>query len=135
MENASKALLIAGAMLLTILLATLAIYIFNTFGGQTAGLYDKLEQSDIDSFNQKFLQYEDKELRIQDVVSIINLAKDNNNSNRLPVKVKVMEDENDLVNATIDENYIKSRIDDIYTCKTEIPSGSQLIEKVIIQKK
>ncbi len=135
MENASKALLIAGAMLLTVLLATLAIYIFNGIGGQTAGLYDKLEQSDIDSFNHKFLQFEDKELRVHDVVSIINLAKDNNDSNKLPVKVKVIEDGNDLTNATIDEDYIKSRIDNQYTCTVEIPSGSQFVEKVTIQKK
>ena len=49
MENASKALLIAGAMLLTILLSTFAIYVFNIFGEQTSRLYDKLEESDVDS--------------------------------------------------------------------------------------
>ena len=136
MENASKALLIAGAMLLTVLLATIAIYIFRGFGSQTATLYEKVDQSDIDSFNQKFLQYEDKDLKVQDVISIINLAKDNNASNKMPVKVKVMDsDDNSLLNVDLNGSYIKDRMDKSYTCTVEIPSGSQLVEKVIIQQK
>lgn len=150
MENASKALLIAGAMLLTILLSTLAIYVFNIFGEQTSRLYDKLEESDIDSFNQQFFQYENRNitqdedgkwhgaLKIQDVVSIINFAKDNNSTNEIPVKVKVNSSDlgTDLQNKTADElnAMIYDNMDNNYKCTTIIPSGSRLVEEIIIEK-
>ena len=94
MENASKALLIAGAMLLLILVLTFSVYLVRRIGGQTSELYSDMEQSKIDEFNQKFFNYDgrgtkkDSEgkwinpLTIQDVVSIINLAKDNNQNGR-----------------------------------------------------
>ena len=150
MENASKALLIAGAMLLTILLSTLAIYVFNIFGEQTSRLYDKLEESDIDSFNQQFFQYENRNitqdedgkwhgaLKIQDVVSIINFAKDNNSTNEIPVKVKVNSSDlgNDLQNKTADELNVMlyNNMDNNYKCTTTIPNGSRLVEEIFIEK-
>ena len=150
MENASKALLIAGAMLLTILLSTLAIYVFNIFGEQTSRLYDKLEESDIDSFNQQFFQYENRNitqdedgkwhgaLKIQDVVSIINFAKDNNSTNEIPVKVKVNSSDlgTDLQNKTADELNVMlyNNMDNNYKCTTTIPNGSRLVEEIFIEK-
>lgn len=150
MENASKALLIAGAMLLTILLSTLAIYVFNIFGEQTSRLYDKLEESDVDSFNQQFFQYENRNiiqdedgkwhgaLKIQDVVSIINFAKNNNSTNEIPVKVKVNSSDlgTDLQNKTADELNVMlyNNMDNNYKCTTTIPNGSRFVEEIFIEK-
>ena len=149
MENASKALLISGAMLLTILLTTLAIYVFRGFGEQTSRLYNKLEQSNIDSFNQQFLQYENRNitqdeegkwhgaLKIQDIISIINFAKDNNSTNKMPVKVRINGDlGNDLQNKTADElnAMLYNNISNDYKCTTTIPNGSRLVEEIIIEK-
>ena len=90
MENASKALLIAGGMLLLILVLSFAIFLFNRIGSSAAEMYRDLEEADIAEFNQQFFYYELKEeLKIQDVVSIIYLAKDSNKSEKYPVNIKV----------------------------------------------
>ena len=56
MENASKALIIAGAILLSILLISLGIMIFNQ--AQDTVNNSGMTQAEITTFNNKFLKYE-----------------------------------------------------------------------------
>ena len=56
MENASKALIIAGAILLAILLISLAIMIFNQ--AQDTVTNSGMTEAELTSFNNKFLKYE-----------------------------------------------------------------------------
>ena len=56
MENASKALIIAGAILLAILLISLGIMIFNQ--AQDTVNNSGMSQAQIQTFNNKFLKYE-----------------------------------------------------------------------------
>ena len=56
MENASKALIIAGAILLAILLISLGIMIFNQ--AQDTVNNSGMSQAEITAFNNKFLKYE-----------------------------------------------------------------------------
>ena len=56
MENASKALIIAGAILLSILLISLGIMIFNTAQDTTRN--SGMNQAQVSSFNNKFTKYE-----------------------------------------------------------------------------
>lgn len=58
MENASKALIIAGAILLSILLISLGIMIFNQ--AQTTVQDSGMSQAEISTFNSKFTKYEGK---------------------------------------------------------------------------
>lgn len=60
MENASKALIIAGAILLSILIIALGIYVFTSAKGATRT--DQLDALEISTFNDKFTQYEGKQL-------------------------------------------------------------------------
>ena len=78
MENASKALIIAGAILLAILLITLGILIYN----QAAGVINNNAMSDVEiqQFNQKFLQYEGDRQRGVTVRSLIQTVLANNMS-------------------------------------------------------
>ncbi len=59
MENASKALIIAGAILLAILIISLGILIYN----QAAGVVNNNAMSEVEmqNFNQKFTQYVGKQ--------------------------------------------------------------------------
>ena len=59
MENASKALIIAGAILLSILLISLGIMIFNQ--AQSTVNNSGMSQAEVESFNNKFLKYEGKQ--------------------------------------------------------------------------
>lgn len=56
MENASKALIIAGAILLAILLISLGIFIFNQ--AQDTISNSGMSQAEVNAFNNKFVKYE-----------------------------------------------------------------------------
>ena len=58
MENASKALIIAGAILVSILIVSLGVYIFNTFGGAAKkNATTRMNEQEIGSFNSRITPY------------------------------------------------------------------------------
>lgn len=56
MENASKALIIAGSILIAIMIISLGIVIFNNFGG-TAKKMANMDKQEIAAFNSKITPY------------------------------------------------------------------------------
>ena len=74
MENASKALIIAGAILLSILLISLGIMIFNQ--AQTTVQDSGMSQAEISTFNSKFTKYEGK-IKGTEVKSLIQEVTNN----------------------------------------------------------
>ncbi len=91
MENAAKALLISAGVLIGILLLTLFAYVYTHLRNDTSEIYSALNHPEISKFNQKFLNYEGRQdLTIQDVVTIVNLAKDNNEAQRRQTTIKVL---------------------------------------------
>ena len=76
MENASKALIIAGAILLAILIISLGIMIYY----QAAGVVNNnaMTEVEVTSFNQKFEQYMGDKVRGANVNSLVNAVKTNN---------------------------------------------------------
>ena len=140
MENASKALLIAGGMLLLILVMSLAAYIFKQLGSQTSGFYRDMSETEIFEFNQQFFNYEGKKLRIQDVITIINLAKDSNNRELVPVTIQVCYPGPDYsldLNTFDTKRELSDSINDykkIYKCEVEYAEKSNYVGKIIITK-
>ena len=142
MENASKALLIAGSILLFILLSSFASYMFTRARSRTTEIYGMMSSSTVDTFNQKFIKYEDKKLKIQDVVSIINLAKDCNRSGKQPVEVKVItasgiiegDSGTNLLADDIDmKSLLENNLNKDYKCTTSYGNNSNLIENIYIE--
>ena len=77
MENASKALIMAGAILIGILILSIGIAIWNS-SQQLSEQYDEKRVSDeINQYNNKFLAYS-KNLNAQEMVTVINMVKENN---------------------------------------------------------
>lgn len=76
MENASKALIIAGAILLSILIISLGILIFN----QASGVINNnaMTEVEVNSFNQKFEQYFGTKVRGANVNALIQAVNTNN---------------------------------------------------------
>lgn len=118
MENASKALIIAGGVLIAILLLTLFTYLFSKMATGTSKIYDKMEQSEIAEFNQKFLNYKGRDdLKIQDVVTIINLAKDGTEGPNAKASVKVYLGSNEITDNVIKDMLSdKENVKHTYTC-------------------
>ena len=100
MENASKALIIAGAILLAILLISLGIMIFNQ--AQDTVNNSGMSQAEKTAFNNKFLKYEGEQ-KGSVVKSLINevLASnaDPNNSTRT-IKFRKNDIEVDTINTS-----------------------------------
>lgn len=125
MENASKALIMAAGVLIGIMILSLAVYLFATFGSTSTELHKQKETDQLNQFNSQFTSYEGKEdITIYDVITVANLATENNKYyeldrlNSLPTTNKVADyyigvllDNNRLdygrntTNETINKNY------------------------------
>lgn len=78
MENASKALLMAGEILIAILIIGLIVYMFNS-AGQLFKTSEDVEQTEqITAFNKEYEAYNRKLMRGTDIISIINKVNSNN---------------------------------------------------------
>ena len=102
MENASKALIIAGAILLSILLISLGIMIFNQ--AQSAIDGSGMSDAQLQTFNSKFLKYEGKQ-KGSTIRSMVQEVIANNNS----------EEASDETMVTVNVNYT----DDVTTTGTD----------------
>jgi len=79
MENASKALLMAGGLLIGILILSLAVYLFVTFGNDARTINEKIDSAKLTKFNAQFNIYDDRDdITIYDIISLANLAEENN---------------------------------------------------------
>ena len=79
MENASKALIMAGGVLIGVLIISLAVYLFVSFGQTSAEINSQNAQKQISQFNSQFTSYEgNNQLTIHDVVTVANFAMENN---------------------------------------------------------
>lgn len=80
MENASKALTMAAGILIGILIISLGVFLFFDFASTSTTLHDQIRQEQIDQFNAQFTSYEAKDDNtIYDILTLVNLAKNNNN--------------------------------------------------------
>ncbi len=79
MENASKALIMAGEILIGVLIISLASYIFIQFGTFSRKLNEKIDEAEINQFNVNFTNFSGRaNINMQDISSLINLAKQRN---------------------------------------------------------
>lgn len=158
MENASKALLMAAGVLVGILVLSLAAYLFVTFGKSSAELHQQIETDRLSEFNNQFTSYEEKEdITIYDVITVANLATDNNKYYQLTKRgntlksdnyIKVMLDSNaiefgiekdsyeilDFYNEKIKAN-LASETSNKYNCKTEINTYTGRVWRIVFIKK
>lgn len=80
MENASKALLMAGGVLIGVLVISLAVFLFADFGATSAEINAQNAQKQITAFNSKFTVYQgyENEITIYDIVSLATYVNENN---------------------------------------------------------
>ena len=81
MENASKALLMAAVILISVIILSLGVYLFIYFSDYAKGVNDDIKTNQIEQFNSQFLSYQGKDLTIYDVITLANMAKDYNQEN------------------------------------------------------
>jgi hypothetical protein len=85
MENASKALLIAGGVLIAILIVSVLVVTLNIVNSNQKTREKALATEQLAEFNQKYEAYNKKALRGTDIITLKNMAKSEGNA----VTVKV----------------------------------------------
>lgn len=91
MENASKALLIAGAILVCILLIGVGMLVYTSAQGAIGEGVNQMTSQEKDLFNQQFLQYEGTRVSGSNVRALINKVNSNNTQNAdMPEKLVVI---------------------------------------------
>ena len=136
MENASKALLISAGVLIAILILTLFSYLMRQMGDSTSGIYSKLSQREITEYNQKFLKYEGNQLAIQDVATLINLARDSKENHKYLNEVKITYGSENLADTKryIDWLETNKNSNQQYDCKeVKIDTATLLVNEVILE--
>lgn len=116
MENASKALLIAGGILIAIIVLTMFIMMFNRISNIQKEQEEQIRIEQVVAFNNEFEAYNKKVMYGTDVITLINKVAENNKKYSMNNDYKitvVLEGEtiynsNDLI-GTEKEKYI-------YTC-------------------
>lgn len=78
MENASKALYIAGSLLIALLVISLLVYTFNNLGGVEEQKDEIAYEESITAFNREYEAFNKKIMYGVDVISCINKAVSNN---------------------------------------------------------
>ena len=85
MENASKALIIAGSVLIAVMLVTLGIFVFNTVANKATDT-SKLTEQEIASFNSIFSGYEGESVPGVRVNALIKTVMNSNISSAVEEK-------------------------------------------------
>ena len=89
MENATKALLIAGSILIAIILIAVGVRIFNS-GDETANSVEStLGGREVSNFNNKFKPYEGNSKSGKQVKELINLVRVSNTTNNEYSKIVI----------------------------------------------
>ena len=121
MENASKALIIAGAILLAILLISLGIMIFSQAQDTVSG--SGMSEADITAFNNKFLKYEGKQKGTMVKSLIQEVMATNADSSDKDGKTVTINGSTDSINSTKD---IKNN--NTYTIKLKYNSDGRIYD-------
>ena len=77
MENASKALLIAGGILIAMLIISIGVYLYINYSSVGEAYQTRMSSTEIQKFNENFTRYEGREnITIQEIVTLYNFVKD-----------------------------------------------------------
>lgn len=122
MENISRALIIAGEVLIAALVLSLAMVVIVKFGKFSASTNKRLSENELNNFNNKFYAFNGRiNITADEIASLINYAKENNDLHEVDltnkqnaeyyVDVKILGDEN--YNGSFFEFLSKKNGDDI----------------------
>lgn len=89
MENASKALLMAGGILIAMLILAMGVTLFATYSG-IIGSYDQTQEAnEITKFNSNFIKFVGrKDITAQEIVTLANFVRYYNEQNGTNIKIK-----------------------------------------------
>ena len=93
MGNASKALLMAAGVLIAIIIISAIVYVYSSISEIGKEREHAIEAEQMVEFNKLYLSYEGRRIRGNEVVSIVNRAKDYNSTrenDREKIKIRII---------------------------------------------
>lgn len=145
MENATKALIISGGVLVGIIILSLGTYLFFTMGSYMSDTQSDISENVVAQFNNEFLKYNGrKDLGIQDVITVKNFALENNKEDSSYDITKRAEENNGYIDVYYGKNVnsktlaftkdnnelLKTQIDKKFTCTVEINDQTGRVYKI-----
>ena len=88
MENTSKALIIAGAILISILLISVGVLIMNSTGNTQQSVQENADTIAIRTFNSNFTPYEGEDQSASQIRSLISAVKSSNAKSENQIELK-----------------------------------------------
>lgn len=146
MENASKALLMAATVLVGVLILSIGVYLFSIFGDFSSETAKQIEEKKISEFNAQFYKYlGQKKCRAHDIVTVANLANENNKNNEYTDSdrntgtyyIKVIVDGKSYEGKTNDTymQFLKDNSVTNFKCtKVEINNNTKLVKSITFEK-
>lgn len=146
MENASKALLLAAEVLIGVLILSLMVYLFVTFGLSSAEIGEQIDENRLAEFNNQYNKYVGKDdVTIYDIVSVANLAKENNKYYELDTStsgnyyISVKIGNTSIEKYSLDyltDRYIKNESGELkkYSCDVEYSDATGRVKKVLFSE-
>lgn len=89
MDNASKALIIAGAILIAVMLVSLGVMLYNTAAGVAEGTTQTVEALGVEGFNAQFNQYTGNRVRANVAQGLIDKVIANNANADTTIEVEL----------------------------------------------
>ena len=140
MENASKALLIASAILLCILIISIGMFVYNRAQSTITDSLNSLSTHEIESFNNQFLSYEGIQKGTNVKMLLGKLIANANTYADEPLKIPVIlfkrdkEDEIGVVGGVKEPGIIKNYIDKCGKIKNVIKTNKEYNVLITFQK-
>lgn len=144
MENASKALIMAAEVLIGILVISLMVYLFVSFGSNASKISDQIDESKLSQFNSQFDKYKGKsDVTLYDIITLANLARENNNYYELTsstdgnyyvvIKLEGMSIEKNTseeLNQKLEDNLKSTNVLKNYTCTVKYSTATGRVKEV-----
>lgn len=113
MENATKALLIAGTVLIAIVMTSIAVYLHSLYSQQTKEYNATISAVELEKFNSNFDVYIGRNnVSAQEIVTIVNLAKEYGGQ----VDIYLNGSKVEFTISNTQENFIKNNQDKQFKC-------------------
>lgn len=117
MENASKALLIAGGILIAILILSMAVYLFTTYRSVGTRYDTTIESNEKIKFNTNFTKFIGRDnITAQEIVSVVNFVNNYEENNQMHIDVYVSINN---INNTDSIKFIQDNTNTMFKCLKE----------------
>lgn len=133
MENASKALLIAGTVLLAMLIVSIGVILYNNFSNTSDQYSERLSATELAKFNAEFEVFRGRtDVTAQEIATLVNMVSEYTKETPMSVKIEVNgiifgEDADTIT-------FLKSNFKKIYTCQNIEYNSAGEVNKIVLQE-